>query len=340
MAWPVLESLLDKYSDYCVRRNIGGSIAFHGGEPLLMGIKFFEKTLSHHAFKRGVLRASVQTNGLLLDERWIDFLDENNVGIGISLDGPPEVNDRHRVSAGGRGSYAQVRRAISLLQKKKKNFLVLCVVDPSADGEEVFTHFVEMGIRRLDFLPPISSHADQERLPVDLEGVERFLVRAFLAWVKHGNPDVQVRLFSEMTWRYQLGTGGYSPIGMDDWKRFAVLETDGYFARCEELAGISSLDNIERYKTRRHIQRDSIEDAVLELDFDSTLFDHFGLPTKCKHCEMNDICNGGNIASRFDKRGSFDNPGVHCRSFYTLSRLIKILTRSRPDSLKPERNSQ
>jgi uncharacterized protein len=83
------------------------NIIFHGGEPLL---RFRElKRIVSHATTRGEashtrVRFSIQTNGALLTEEIIDFLNRHSFGIGMSIDGPPAVNDLVRVDLQGRGT--------------------------------------------------------------------------------------------------------------------------------------------------------------------------------------------------------------------------------------------
>ena len=55
---------------------------------------------------------SIQSNGVLIDEAWIDLLAELNVQIGISVDGPREFHDAYRIDHSGRGSFDDVVGAI------------------------------------------------------------------------------------------------------------------------------------------------------------------------------------------------------------------------------------
>lgn len=323
MQMSTLQTFLDKYYNYCREIGLKGRISFHGGEPLLMGKRYFSKALEHEGFADGTFRAAVQTNGMLLDEEWIDILEARSVGIGISLDGPPQVNDRVRVTRKGNGSYERVLRSIKLMQQRNIHVYVLCVVDPTADGSDVFHHLVELGIRDFDFLPPISSWADRSESIIDLKAVEEFLLDAFLAWLELGDSSVQVRLFCELMWRYMGLRRGYTAIGVEDWSCVGVLETDGEFARSEELAALERYDGIQRYCTGVNVTTCTIEEAISALDISRAFVDCTDLPTSCRKCTMNDVCNGGSLASRFDRNGSFDNPGVHCGALYRLSALIK-----------------
>lgn len=68
---------------------------WHGGEPLLCGISYFQKIAElQKKYKRKdlVIKNSVQTNGYLLSNKFISFFRENEFNIGVSFDGPGECN--------------------------------------------------------------------------------------------------------------------------------------------------------------------------------------------------------------------------------------------------------
>ena len=101
---------------------------------------------------------NMQTNGTLLDPEWLDLLHEFNIGFGISLDGPKEINYANRVDHSGRRSYDRVRRAIELIVSDARfdNLFggLLTVVSIEADPEEMLRVYRDMGIRSVDFLLP------------------------------------------------------------------------------------------------------------------------------------------------------------------------------------------
>src|SRR6201984_270269 len=94
-------------------------ILFHGGEPLLAGLDRLRTLVSVF---RNVLEPEVsplfgvQTNGTLLTHEYLSFFEGEGFGIGISVDGPPKVNDLHRLTLVGQGSGRAVERALDLLK--------------------------------------------------------------------------------------------------------------------------------------------------------------------------------------------------------------------------------
>ena len=82
------------------------TIAWQGGEPTLMGVEFFRRSVE---LAEGLLRPgqraayTIQTNGTLIDEEWAAFFAEHDFLVGVSIDGPRELHDAYRVNKGGKG---------------------------------------------------------------------------------------------------------------------------------------------------------------------------------------------------------------------------------------------
>lgn len=67
------------------------TFAFQGGEPTLAGLDFFQKAVElqqKYNNKKLQIENTIQTNGLLIDEKWARFLGEHRFLVGLSLDGP------------------------------------------------------------------------------------------------------------------------------------------------------------------------------------------------------------------------------------------------------------
>ena len=105
------------------------TIAWQGGEPTLMGLGFFRRTMDlveKHKRPGQVFEHTLQTNGTLIDEEWTAFFAEHDFLIGLSMDGPAEIHDAQRVDKGGKGSHAKVMRAAHTLQAAGAEFNILC----------------------------------------------------------------------------------------------------------------------------------------------------------------------------------------------------------------------
>jgi uncharacterized protein len=108
------------------------AVSWQGGEPTLMGLDFFRKSIEleqQYARPGMTFMNTLQTNGTLLDDDWCDFFKENNFLIGISLDGPRELHDVYRKDKGGKPTFDKVMSGVRLLQKHKVDFNVLTTVN-------------------------------------------------------------------------------------------------------------------------------------------------------------------------------------------------------------------
>lgn len=104
-------------------------VALHGGEPLLAGPAVLADVATElrQALPWGVtLDLVVQTNGVLLDETFLDVLSTHRIRIGVSFDGTRETHDRRRRHSNGRGSYTQTAHALHLLTYHRELFACCC----------------------------------------------------------------------------------------------------------------------------------------------------------------------------------------------------------------------
>jgi len=89
-------------------------VAWQGGEPTLMGVDFFRRSMElveRFPPSRAACRAHFQTNGIALDDEWCAFLKEHQVLVGLSIDGPRDIHDGNRVTRGGKGTFDLCSRA-------------------------------------------------------------------------------------------------------------------------------------------------------------------------------------------------------------------------------------
>ena len=124
------------------------SIMFHGGEPTLVGVDRFDRwcRIIRDSLCGIDVKLAIQTNGTLLDARWVRALATHDVGVGISMDGPQELHDVARVDHQGRGSHTDVMTGIAALHAGGVPFGLLCVAPLGiVDPVRVHRHFVEQG---------------------------------------------------------------------------------------------------------------------------------------------------------------------------------------------------
>jgi len=203
----VLESYLDQY--LAAQRIPHATIAWQGGEPTLMGIDFYRRSIAceqKYARSGLTIERTLQTNGTLLDEEWCTFLREHRYLVGLSLDGPRDLHDVYRVDKAGHPTFDRVLRAAHLLLEHDVEFNILCAVS-AANVEhpiDVYRFFRDdVGAQFIQFIPIVERNNEtgfQEGNTVTDRSVTaeqwgRFLIAIFDEWVTRDVGRVFVQHF-------------------------------------------------------------------------------------------------------------------------------------------------
>lgn len=146
----VVDTAVSKYCEYVKEKNISKPlILFYGGEPLLNWTAI-ERTMEIVNANGVNMEYSIVTNATLLDESKVKFLAENNVEIGISIDGPKDLNDKNRIYRNSESSvYDKVTEKIQLLKKYNAKFgLSITVSQDLLDHKKEFLEWIKQyGVR-------------------------------------------------------------------------------------------------------------------------------------------------------------------------------------------------
>jgi uncharacterized protein len=125
------------------------SVIWHAGEPLVVPEEWYAEAFARserHRLPSVRVTHHFQTNGVLLDERWYEFINKHGVRIGVSLDGPDWLHDRHRKTRNGHRTHARVMRSIEQLRTAGILFHVICVItrDSLAHADAIFEFLVSV----------------------------------------------------------------------------------------------------------------------------------------------------------------------------------------------------
>jgi uncharacterized protein len=297
------------------------TIAWQGGEPTLMGLEFFRRSVElAEGFLRPGQRAAytLQTNGTKLDEEWAGFFKEHGFLVGISIDGPREMHDAYRVTKGGRGSFDQVMRGLGQLRDGGVEWNALTTIHAANGdhGREVYcflrdecdAHFVQFIpiIERVaevseDGTVPWRSWRDRQLYvqegsrvtgrSVTGEQYGRFLIDVFEEWVRRDVGEVYVQMF-DVALANWVGAPPGLCIHSETCGLALALEHTGDLYCCDHFVEPEfKLGNIH-------------ETHMLEL-ISSPRQRQFGLnkretlPRYCRECDVRFACHGGCPKDRF-----------------------------------------
>lgn len=165
--------------------------AFQGGEPTLAGLPFFRDfsayVREHPAAGRLRVHYALQTNGLTLDEAWMDWLRRERVLVGVSLDGPKDLHDSQRLDTQGKGTFQRVTAAIRLLERSGVDYNILTVVHGGnvRRAQRLYRFFTESGFRYqqyIECLDPLGCEPGRQSWSLTPERYAAFLCQLFDAW--------------------------------------------------------------------------------------------------------------------------------------------------------------
>lgn len=290
------------------------SVVFHGGEPLLVGVRAFEQICalfrSHLGSSSGL---HLQTNGVLLTDEVIDVCALHDVGISISIDGPEAVHDRHRGDHRGAGSHGRVVDAIRRVLARGSSFDLLsgllAVIDLESDPAEVYAFLKSLGAPSVDLLYRDGNH---DTLPPGKSGVRsteygEWMSRLLDVYLDDREP-IRVRVLDDMLRLVLGGRSRKEGVGLAEYG-ILVVDTDGTIAKNDTLKSASSGD--------RFADQVSALDGDLVTFVRSDTFEAYHRsqrPTapECLVCPELAVCGGGMPTHRWSAEKGPSNPSVFC----------------------------
>jgi len=312
MTEQVLEKLI---KDYMALRFPLAGFAWQGGEPTLMGLDFFAKAVEFqkkYGYPGQEVGNSLQTNAILLDEKWCRFLHENRFLVGISIDGPKEYHDHYRLDHAGRGTWDRVMRAIENCKKCDVAFNTLTLLnDVNVEHpDEVFDFLVGLGVKFLQFIPCVELDPATGKVTdfsITPQQYAEFQCRIFDRWVDYGPGKLSIRDFDSILTYY--ATGRHTICTFDrQCSQYIVIEHTGDAFCCDFFVEPKwRLGNI--FET----PIDKLAASPLKRKFARS---KKNLCNKCLICSHLAICRGGCMKDRapFD-RENFGRESYYCQAY-------------------------
>lgn len=303
------DEVLERYIQQVVAihgRQAEIEFAWHGGEPTLCGIPFFERAMDlqqKYGANRRILN-TLQTNGTLLTDDWCRFFRDHNFRIGLSIDGPEPLHNIYRKDAHGEGTFWKTMHGMELLQKHGVEFNTLTTVNAAnvAHAAQVYD-FLRQFSNFMQFLPVVESLSENQTgnvgLPPGLYTTERsgqlapfsvpaeaygkFLCTILDQWMKKdvGRKFVQVI-------EAAIGNLTRRPAGLCVHEAVCghcgVIEKNGDLYRCD------------RYVFPEYRVGNILDAPLHEMMQTNRRFGEFkleSLPSQCLHCDVADLCFGG-----------------------------------------------
>lgn len=292
------------------------SYAFQGGEPTLRGLAFFQKCIEFEKkYNKNGIRVinALQTNGMLIDEKWCRFFKDNHFLIGISLDGIQDVHDTYRHDRKGKPTFERICHSIDLLEQYKVDYNILTVVNKRVASQigDIYRFYKQKKFHYQQYilcLDPLQEPHGQREYAINPEQYGKFLIELFQMWYQDWRDGTQpyIRQFDN----YLGIMMGYQPESCDQSGTCgiqAVVEADGSVYPCDFYMldeyclgnfNENRLDDINNNRTEiRFVERSA------------------HLENKCIECTYYNLCRGGCQRNRdlSETDGKYRN--YYCESY-------------------------
>jgi uncharacterized protein len=129
-------------------------VVWHAGEPTAAPIEWYE-----HAYSRLLDVAppktgfAMQSNGIAINDRWIDLFRRTNTNVSLSIDGPQRFHDARRRTRNDKPTWKLATKALKRLQEAGFDPSVITVLHPEGLGcpEDYYAFYRDYGITQISF---------------------------------------------------------------------------------------------------------------------------------------------------------------------------------------------
>lgn len=313
----ILEAHIKQYIEGQDRHEV--VFSWQGGEPTLLGLKFFQKVVElEQKYRRPGQRIEndLQTNGTLLTDEWGAFLKQHGFLVGLSIDGPKELHDHYRVAKDREPTFEKVFAAAQLLHRHRVPFNALCVVNRvNAKRPLDVYRFLKNEIRprEMQFIPCVEpkvfkntapQHWDLSTLPiqgspaahpghpdsvvtewsVDSDDWGYFLCKVWDDWYRRDMGKIFVNHFENAVAAW-MGRDSQMCVYHQFCGKNVALEHDGSLYSCDHYVYPEyRLGNILSISSSRMVF------SGQQRDFGFNKF--HSLPQQCRRCGHLFACNG------------------------------------------------
>lgn len=297
------------------------SIVWHAGEPLVLSPAYYREVfalIEQYRPSTVLVNHCIQTNGMLINDDWVELIIEHGINVGISIDGPQPYHDQHRVSRSGKGTFAETLNGLRQLQQANIDFHVITVLTAESLGaaDEFYDFYIANGIKRIGFnVEEIEGPHRQSSLQKNhmVEAYSAFMQR-FLQRIKELPPNIlSVREFDST-----IGLMGTTklPIWNHQTEPFAILGMDvngNLSTYSPELLGADQpeFNNFVFGNVHTHTLEDVLKHPAL-------LHTHQEIQKgiiRCQNqCAYYAYCGGGAPSNKLFENQSFDShETLYCR---------------------------
>ncbi len=280
------------------RRNL--EVYFFGGEPL-MNWQVVKDLVAYGRQQEKIhdkhFRFTVTTNGVLLNDEILEFVNREMDNVVLSLDGRKEVNDRMRPFRNGKGSYDLIVPKFQRLaesRNQERYYIRGTFTRNNLDFSEDILHFAELGFKQMSIEPVVGSESDPyairtQDLPKIMEEYDK-LAKVMIEREKEGKG------FNFFHFMIDLDGGpcvAKRLSGCGSGTEYLAVTPWGDLYPCHQFVGQEDflMGNVEQGIIRPEIADDFRSCNVYSKE-------------KCRDCFAKFYCSGGCMANAYNFHGT------------------------------------
>lgn len=297
-----------KAFDYLIKssgKRVNLEVDFFGGEPLMnfdtvKKLVDYGRSLEKKHNKK--FRFTITTNGVLLDDEKIDYINENMSNVVLSIDGRKSVNDNMRKTVNNKGSYdIIVNNFKNLIEKRgdKDYFARGTYTAYNLDFAEDVKHMRELGFEKISVEPVVAKPEESyalldehvEQLKKEYEKLAKMYIEAY--------HDKNKR-FQFFHFNIELDGGPCiykRSIGCGAGTEYIAVTPEGDFYPCHQFVG-------DKKFIIGNVEEGIINEAVVDMFRNVSVNEK----PKCKECWAKYYCSGGCHANAYNFNKNFKEP--------------------------------
>lgn len=325
MPLAVLEALVEEVAQLYRTQQTKPLVVFHGGEPLLLGVRRLRDIVSALVQRVPSVSLSIQTNGTIYSQSLEQLLLEHraNLTFSVSVDGFSRENDRHRIGLRDRSVYAHIAETLKRSRQAGVLDNILMVVDIQNEPRRIHQFMQVTGSKQYniilqdgdhDHLPP----GKQDRHSTD---VGQWLWQLFQLYAS-GPQDFRLKFFDDIAVSLLKVARGvrappstYSICAM-------TIDTDGEVKQADTFrVNGQGADALTGQNIVGSPLREIANSPANQIGLKATE----SLSAQCSACQYLDACGGGFPSHRF-KGGDYNHPSIYCDDYvYLFGRMERAL---------------
>jgi len=315
ISYETIDAITNTLSELSEKQHRPFAVVLHGGEPLLLGYAKLEYLIfSLRDMLPDECAISLQTNGILINQKILNLCANSRTTISVSLDGPQIIHDKNRISHNGKGTYDKVLHGLNLLRTHKDAEWMftglLAVVDPDSDPTEIYNFFKALNTPSVDFIYRDGNHS---RLPYKKQSLHsteygQWISRLLDVYLADPYP-IKVRILDDLIKLMLGGKGTKDGVGLTSYG-VLIVDTDGTITKNDTLK--SSFDGADKFESKWSVHRHDLGEVLKSAEFAEYHASQRPTSKICLSCSELNICGGGMALHRWREDNGYDNPSIYC----------------------------